>query len=290
MFLYAPNENDLSLKSRQAGAQRCCAATTKRLLLFLLLVALVGFFRGLGLGFALGALFAFDFFLALLDDFGFGWSCGFRGHGLDRLLFFDLESDNVRENLFGVGQELQLGGVDLQIASAERLIQHQTADIGSKFGGNISRQAFDFDFAGNHFKDAALLLDAGGIAEGVHGNLHAHADVHGDAKEIDMEQFAADGIGEPVLEDGGLVLAVQVDLKESVVATFGAQNGVDLLGVHGERDGLTFAAVEDGGDSAGHTQAASFIFPPRGAGGSFYYYFVLILSHAFYPLCSHWPG
>src|SRR5712692_7182886 len=254
-----------------------------KLLLFLL-VALFGFLCGLGLGFAFGAFFAFDFFLALLDDFGLGWSCSFRGHGLDGLLFFDLESDNVGENLFGVGQELQLGGVDLQSASAERLIQHQTADIGSKFGGNISRQAFDFDFAGNHFEDAALLLDAGGIAEGVHGNLHAHANVHGDAKEIDVEQFAADRIVEPILEDGGLVLAVEVDLKESVVAAFGTQNGVDLLGVHGERDGLTFAAVEDSGDSAGHAQAASFIFSPLGAGGCFYYYFVLVLSHAFLSL------
>src|SRR5216683_8338463 len=281
MFLYAPNENDLSLKSRQAGAQRCRAATTKRLLLFLLLVGFLGLLGGLGLGFAFGTFLAFDFLLALLDDFGLGWSRGFRGHGFDGLLFFDLESDDVGENLLGIGEQLQLGGVDLQIASAERLIQHQTADIGSKFGGNISRQAFDFDFAGNHFEDAALLLDAGGIAEGVHGNLHAHADVHGDAKEIDMEQFAADGIGEPVLEDGGLVLAVQVDLKESVVATFGAQNGVDLLGVHGERDGLTFAAVEDGGDSASHAQAASFIFSPLSAGGCFDYYFVLVLSHAF---------
>src|SRR5258708_6130130 len=67
----------------------------QRRLLFLLLVRFLGLLGGLGLGFALGAFFAFDFFLALLDDFGLGWSCGFRGHGLDRLLFFDLESDNV---------------------------------------------------------------------------------------------------------------------------------------------------------------------------------------------------
>src|SRR5258708_220952 len=206
MFLYAPNENALSLKSRQARAQRCRAATTKRLLLFLLLVGFLGLLGGLGLPFAFGTF-------------------------------------------------------------------------------------LPFDFTGDHRKDAALLLDSGGIAKGVHGNLHAHANVHGDAEKIDVEQFAADGIGEPVFEDGRLMLAVEIHLKESVVAAFGTQNGVDLFGVHGERDGLAFAAGEDGGDSAGHTQAAGFIFPPRGAGGSFYYYFVLILSHAFYPfLCSHWPG
>jgi hypothetical protein len=79
------------------------------------------------------------------------------------------------------------------------------------------------------------------------------------------------------------VLAVEVDLKESVVAAFGTQNGVDLLGVHGERNGLAFAAVQDGGDASGHAQAASFVFSALGAGGCFDDYFVLVLSHAFYP-------
>src|SRR5260370_9901221 len=108
MFLYAPNENDLSLKSRQAGAQRCCAATTKRLLLFLLLVGFLGLLGGLGLGFAFGTFLAFDFLLALLDDFGLGWSRGFRGHGFDGLLFFDLQSDDVGENPLGIVEPLPL--------------------------------------------------------------------------------------------------------------------------------------------------------------------------------------
>jgi hypothetical protein len=59
--------------------------------------------------------------------------------------------------------------------------------------------------------------------------LHAHADVHRDAKEINVEQFAADGIGQPVLEDGGLMFAVQVDLKESVVAAFGRRMALTCL-------------------------------------------------------------
>src|SRR5258708_31543953 len=91
-------------------------------LLFLLLVALVGFFGGLGLlGFAFGAFFAFHFFLALLDDFGLGWSCAFCCDDFGRLLFFDLESDHVRENLFGIGEELHLASIDLQIGGAEGL-------------------------------------------------------------------------------------------------------------------------------------------------------------------------
>jgi hypothetical protein len=114
----------------------------------------------------------------------------------------------------------------------------------------------------------------------VHGNLHAHADVHGDAEKIDVEQLAADGIVEPVLKDGGLMLATEVDLEESVVAALGTQNGIDLLGVHGQGDGLAFAAVEDGGDSAGGTETARFVFSALGAGGCFDYYFLLVLSHA----------
>src|SRR5260221_10251828 len=112
MFLYAPNENDLSLKSRQAGAQRCCAATTKRLLLFLLLVGFLGLLGGLGLGFAFGTFLAFDFLLALLDDFGLGWSRGFHGHGFDVLFFLDLESDDLGEDLLGVGVQLHLASVN----------------------------------------------------------------------------------------------------------------------------------------------------------------------------------
>jgi len=77
-----------------------------------------------------GAFFTFHFFLALLDDFGLGWSCAFCCDDFGRLLFFDLESDHVRENLFGIGEELHLAGIDLQIACAESLIQHQAADIG----------------------------------------------------------------------------------------------------------------------------------------------------------------
>jgi hypothetical protein len=114
----------------------------------------------------------------------------------------------------------------------------------------------------------------------VHGDLDTHADVHGDAKKVDVEQVAADGIVEPILEDGGLMLAVEVDLKKSVVAAFGAQDGVDLLGVHRERDGLALAAVEDGGDAAARAETARFVFSTLGAGSCFYYYLLLILSHA----------
>src|SRR3981189_3459564 len=76
------------------------------------------------------------------------------------------------------------------------------------------------------------------------------------------------------------MLAVEVDLKKSVVAAFGTQDGVDLFGVHRERDGVAFAAVQDGGDAAARAETACFIFSTLGAGSCFYYYLLLVLSHA----------
>jgi hypothetical protein len=79
------------------------------------------------------------------------------------------------------------------------------------------------------------------------------------------------------------VLAAKIHLKERVVSTLRAENRVDLLGVHGQRDRIAFAAVKNGGDTAGLTQAARFVFAPLGAGCCFDYYFFLVLSHAVFP-------
>ncbi len=75
------------------------------------------------------------------------------------------------------------------------------------------------------------------------------------------------------------MLAIEVDLKKSVMAALGTQDGADLFGVQRERDGFAFAAIEDGGDSTGGAEPACFVFAARGAGCCFYYN--LLLSHAF---------
>src|SRR5580700_4248192 len=84
------------LSSRWLAAS--CRAS--QLAALLLLFALFGFFR---LGFGLGAFFALDFFLALLNDFGLYGRGSIRGDGFDRFLFFDLESDDVSQDAFGIG-------------------------------------------------------------------------------------------------------------------------------------------------------------------------------------------
>src|SRR6202000_3507944 len=96
----------------------------------LLLVALVGgFFAALG---RFCALFAFFFLLALLDDFGLGWSCA-CGCCVGRLLFFDLERDDVSDDAILVGDQLNFLGIYRQFACAESLVESEAADIGAQF-------------------------------------------------------------------------------------------------------------------------------------------------------------
>src|ERR1700738_5630699 len=80
--VWIPKPHDEPHKS--VSTRRTNDRRKMELLLFLALVALLG----LALGFAFLAFLALFFFLALLDEFGLGWRCGFGGHRLRRLLFF----------------------------------------------------------------------------------------------------------------------------------------------------------------------------------------------------------
>ena len=90
-----------------------------------------------------------------------------------------------------------------------------------------------------------------------------------------MEQAAGDGIDEPVFQDGGFMLAAEVDLKKRVVAGLGTENGADLLGVDRERDRVALATIQNGGNFAGKTEAAGFVFAASFAVGCFDYDFCL---------------
>ncbi len=68
----------------------------------------------------------------------------------------------------------------------------------------------------------------------MHGNFDAHANVHGHAQKVDVEKTAGDGVNLPIFDDGRFLLTGEFDLEQRVVAGFGAENGGDLLGVHGE--------------------------------------------------------
>src|SRR5579862_3105528 len=246
--------------------------------LLLLLVALVGgLFSALGW---LGAFFALFFLLALLDDFWLGWRCAFGCH-FGRLLFFDLERDDVRDDAILVGDQLDLLGIHWDFARTERLVEGEAADVGAEFRRDVTWQAFDFNFAFDDFEHAALDLHAARIAERVNWNLDAHANVHGDAEEIDMEQAAGDGIDEPVFENGRLMLAAEIDLKEGVVAALRAEDCANLFGIDRERERFALAAVQHGGNFTSEAEAAGFVFAASFAVGCFDYDFCL--SHLAFP-------
>src|SRR5882757_7357183 len=223
------------------------------------------------------AFLALDFFLALLDDFGLGRSGGNRG--FDRLFFLGTQRDDVRKNRLRIGEQLELCRVDWKFTGAQALVQREAADVHLEFGGDVSRQALNFDFARDDFVDAALHLHTRRLAKGVHGNFHPHANVHRDAEEVHVEQVAGDGIHLPVLHDRRFLPAAEVHLKQGVVPGFGAENRGDLLGVHGEREHFAFSAVQRGGNFSGNAQPPRFVFAPCGAGRAFNN----DLSHSFFP-------
>src|SRR5262249_26780509 len=145
-----------------------------------------------------------------------------------------------------VGDQLHPVGVDRDITSAEVHADHQVADVEPELGRNFAGQALNFDFARHRFKDAALLLDACGLAEGVHGDLDAHSDVHRNAQEIHVQQVAGYGINLPVLDDGRLLLARDGHLEQRVVPGGRAENLANLLGVYAERQRVALVAIENG--------------------------------------------
>ena len=101
----------------------------------------------------------FGFLLALLDDFGLGRCCSGYGDRLGGLLFLDAQGHDVRQHASRIGKQLDLFRINRQIAGA-KLDASSVRDVHLEFGGNVRGQAFDFDFAGDDFKDAALQLDA----------------------------------------------------------------------------------------------------------------------------------
>ena len=80
---------------------------------------------------------------------------------------------------------------------------------------------------------------------------HAHANIHGHAEEIDMQQRAGDRIDLPILHHGLLFFSAgELHGENRVVPGFRTENFRDLLGVHRERNCVSLAAVENGGNHA----------------------------------------
>src|SRR5271165_1641049 len=257
---------------------RQCARTA-RVALLLFLVVLVRAFFGLAAGFR--ALFAFFVLLALLDDFGLGRG-GCRRGDVSGLLFFNAQGHYVGQHAIGFGEQLHLFLVQRQITGTQCTVQRQIAHVRAELRGNVGGQAFDFHFAGNHFKNAAFDLDTLGFAKGVHGNFHAHAHVHGDAQEVHVQKLSGDGVHLPVFQDGRLVLTAEIHLKQSIVSALRTQNCADLLGVYRQGNRFALAAVQRRGQFSGRPQTPCFILAAQIACRAFHYDF-FCLSHVLFP-------
>jgi hypothetical protein len=152
----------------------------------------------------------------------------------------------VEENLLRVVQNLDLGVVDHEVADANPLADDKFGHIHGQLTGNILGQALDLDLAVDLLQQAPLLLDAHGLAAGLHRHLDAQALVHGDAQEVDMHQVPLDGLELPVANHGrGLALPLDREGKDGVVAGLGAENALHHASVDTQRFGLRLAAVDD---------------------------------------------
>src|SRR5215469_4144055 len=113
----------------------------KELLLLFLLLRL--------LGSSLRAFLAFDFLLALLDDFGLRRRRT-RDRRFDRFLFLDTERDDVRKHGVWIRYQTKLVLVEGQVASTQALVQHQAAHVNLELRRNVRGQALDFNFASHN--------------------------------------------------------------------------------------------------------------------------------------------
>ena len=90
-------------------------------------------------------------------------------------------------------------------------------------------------------------------------NFDAHADIHRDAQKIYVQKVSADGIDLPIFHDGGLLFAVHGHLEQGVVSGSRAQNLANLFGIHSERYGGVFSAIQRSWNFSCHALAARFI-------------------------------
>ena len=166
----------------------------------------------------------------------------------------------------GIGKNLDFCRVDLDIRRAKLHADHQPRNIHAEFGGDVAGQAFDLDFAGDDFEDAALELDALRFTERVHRHLDAHAHIHGDAQQVHMQEMALHRVHQPVLHDRGLLVVVDLDLENRVVPRGRPQNRGHLLGVDLERLRVVLAAINDRGNLSGERGRAAPRFCPGSPG------------------------
>ena len=132
-----------------------------------------------------------------------------------------------------------------QVPHAHALVQHQLADVDGDVLGNVARQHFDLDLAVHEVDDAALLLDALGLALEDDRDRDRQHLVHRDLIEVGVEQLVVDRIELIFLDEHRVSRLGPVDSLEAderVDARFRVQDPQQRLRIDGDLDRLPFSA------------------------------------------------
>jgi len=210
--------------------------------------------------------------LALLNDFGLGPASPFLRPRLPGLFFFDLERDDVRQHAFGLGDQLDLGGVYRQCARANCALSIRPLNVHTEFRGNVRRKHSTSTSRVTTSKTPPCTFTPAGSPNRMYGNFHAHAHVHGHAQKNPLEQFPETGStsnpsGSPARA------AAEIHLKQRVVSASERRIAATCLALDRQGDGLALPPYNTAGTS-GLAAAADASFLPRVLrGGSHYNFF-----------------
>ncbi len=170
------------------------------------------------------------------------------------------------EQLFRVGEDVQLSVVHRQVAHPHALVDGQLADVHHELVGDVIRQALHFHLPLHHLQDAVLLLHPHGVAGDVHRHLDLQALLHGDAEEVHVQQQPLYRVHLPVADHGGgLPVALDLQSEDRVLPGFRVQELGDAPRVHAQGHRLVPAAVHDPGHLPGAPQLPGVAFAPLGA-------------------------
>ena len=122
------------------------------------------------------------------------------------------------------------------LADAHAFVQHQLADVDLDVLRNIGRQTFDVDLAPDELEEAALLLDALGLAFDDHRNRDVDGAVHPDAVEVRVQQRVRDRIELVFLDQHARVAgAAKLQRDERVGPRLRVENLQERAGIDGNR-------------------------------------------------------